>query len=194
MIFSSMQNVLSKSCRISLQALRGDGFAIWKGWVNSSKADELMAQSKKGIPFAPKRWTDGHLLPQLAYNYEEKDRDLHYNPFLEETIIPMMEDKFDVEITDVWCNLFEDGKHQIEWHQDQYGTDVFVLSFGSPRPIEFRTLYTRKKTKHLIENGDLYYFSQKYDKKHEHRVPKVESCTDPRVSLVMFAVPKEGSG
>eukprot|EP01135_Chromosphaera_perkinsii_P003571 Nk52_evm29s248 gene=Nk52_evmTU29s248 len=188
-----MSSLASSVSKITLQSLRRDGFALWKGWMNQAVANDLMARSVKEIPFAPKRWTDGHLLPQLAYNYEEKDRETNYNVFLEETIIPMMQNSFDVEITDVWCNLFENGKHRITWHQDQYGTDVFVLSFGSARPIEFRTLYMRKKTSHLIENGDLYYFSQKYDKKNEHCVPEVKSCNEPRVSLVMFAIPKGSS-
>ena len=60
-----------------------------------------------------------------------------------EEIANRIEDEFDGKITDVCCNRFHDPNHNIDWHKDQYGRHIFVLSLGSRRTIQFRNEKTK---------------------------------------------------
>eukprot|EP00755_Sulcionema_specki_P014891 Sspe_Gene.57912::Locus_31772_Transcript_1_1_Confidence_1.000_Length_848::g.57912::m.57912 len=87
----------------------------------------------------------------------------------------------------MWCNLFENGEHHIDWHNDNYGVHLVVVSFGATRRLLFRT----KKTKELVSDtpvthGMLYYMSPNYDKAHEHSVPAMPEVTEPRISIAVF--------
>ena len=110
---------------------------------------------------------------------------------LDNEVISKLEKDYGCNVVSVWCNLFEDGDHHIDWHQDQYGCHTFVLSFGSPRKVLYRKkrgLLSSEKilAEHTTTNGDMYYFSPVWDKKTEHCVPKMKESVGPRISLVFF--------
>lgn len=164
-------------------------FEFYDGWVPKPEADRLMDCCIREIPWGKKRWSLFYTLPQLAYYYTTEERRNRPMPICEE-LISVIERGFNTTCSEMWCNLFQDGNHHIEWHQDQYGEQCFVLSFGASRAIDWRD----KKTKQMLpptmtKHGDLYYFNQQWDKTHEHRVPKDENCKTTRLSFVVFTQP-----
>mmetsp|Transcript_1183 Transcript_1183/g.2519 ORF Transcript_1183/g.2519 Transcript_1183/m.2519 type:complete len:181 (+) Transcript_1183:60-602(+) len=163
-------------------------FEFYSGWVPTHEADSMFARCLSDVPWATKKWSLFYTLPQLAYYYGDDERKKTPIPVLEE-IIGVIEQAFDTRASVMWCNLYEDGNHHMEWHQDQYGEQCFVLSLGASRPLDWRV----KKSKVVLQtntlgHGDLYYFNQTWDKEHEHRVPKVDGI-DKRLSFVLFTQP-----
>ena len=142
------------------------------------------------IPFDTMRW-NGFKLPQLAFLYDVYSGNNQKKiPVLDE-LIAKLERDYGCNVVSVWCNLFADGTHHIDWHQDQYGCHTFVLSFGSPRKVMYRKkrgMFSSEKilADHTTTNGDMYYFSPIWDQKTEHCVPKMKEATSPRISLVFF--------
>ena len=163
-------------------------FSFFSGWMPRAESDQYMSRCLTDIPWAPKKWNIIYTLPQLAYYYDWKARQKQPIQVLEE-IIEKIETQYKTTVSVVWCNLFHDGNHYIDWHQDQYGEHLFVLSFGATRPVLFR----HKKTKVVKEydccHGDLYYFAPSWDKAHEHSIRKVETIKDQRLSFAIFCQP-----
>lgn len=104
-----------------------------------------------------------------------------------ETLCTTIEQEFDGEITDVYCNRFQEPTHHIPWHKDSYGSHIFVLSFGADRIIEFRNNKTKEVERLDPHSGDLYFMPLKLNETHMHRV-LAASAEHPgtRVSLVFF--------
>jgi alkylated DNA repair dioxygenase AlkB len=137
------------------------------------------------VPFAPKKWNVIYTLPQLAYSYDVGQK--KKIPVLQE-IIDHLEATFPIKISAIWCNKFNDGKHRIDWHQDQYGEHLFVLSFGATRRIDYRDHSSKKPVEGVVaRHGDLYYMHPKYDAVHDHCVPADDAVVEPRISLAIFA-------
>eukprot|EP01060_Flectonema_neradi_P016491 TRINITY_DN230_c0_g1_i5.p1 TRINITY_DN230_c0_g1~~TRINITY_DN230_c0_g1_i5.p1 ORF type:complete len:230 (+),score=53.94 TRINITY_DN230_c0_g1_i5:46-690(+) len=159
-----------------------------KGWVQGAAADAFFTRVLQEVPFAKNpKWSMGYKLPQSAYYYDEKARKKTPIPILEE-LAAAMESSFQCNVFTVWCNLYEDGGDHVEWHQDQYGYDLFTLSFGATRKFLMRP----KGKKEIIasydlSHGDVYFFSQEADRKNEHSVPKdsTSQCAQ-RVSILFF--------
>lgn len=167
---------------------RLDEFNFLDGWIPKSEADEYLQRCLTEIPWAPKRWNVFYTLPQLAFYYDDKEREKRPIVVLEE-LISRIEEQFQTRASVVWCNLFRDGSHYIDWHQDQYGEHLFVLSFGASRPVLFRHKKTKQVQAYTCKHGDLYYFCPQWDKVHEHCIPKDQSITEQRVSFAIFTQP-----
>eukprot|EP00670_Eutreptiella_braarudii_P022046 CAMPEP_0174362374 /NCGR_PEP_ID=MMETSP0811_2-20130205/64063_1 /TAXON_ID=73025 ORGANISM="Eutreptiella gymnastica-like, Strain CCMP1594" /NCGR_SAMPLE_ID=MMETSP0811_2 /ASSEMBLY_ACC=CAM_ASM_000667 /LENGTH=170 /DNA_ID=CAMNT_0015499991 /DNA_START=21 /DNA_END=530 /DNA_ORIENTATION=+ len=148
-------------------------FKFYDGWIPGPSADSYYQRCTNEIPWRQEYWNMVIKLPQLAYYYDPKERKKRPNPVLEE-LIGYVEQEFNTTVTFVWCNLFKDGKHHIDWHQDKYGEHLCVLSFGSSRKVVFRPLGTKQGHEHLCKHGDLYTFNPAYDAAHEHCVPTDE--------------------
>lgn len=163
-------------------------FTFFKGWLGPTESDHYMQRCLSEIPWAPKKWNMIYTLPQLAYYYDYKSRQENPIPVLEE-IIETIESHYKTTASVVWCNLFQDGNHYIDWHQDQYGEHLFVLSFGATRPVKFRHKKTKELKEYSCSHGDLYYFAPSWDKAHEHCIPKDESIKAQRLSFAVFCQP-----
>eukprot|EP00122_Pirum_gemmata_P008368 Pgem_evm1s7713 len=187
-----------------------------KQFFNQEKADQIMEKflTPNCVQWQKFSWYPGHTLKQLVYVYDAEQRHIHRNPVLEE-LVNIIETKFNTKTELIWCNFFRDSKDLIEWHQDQYNMSLFVFSFGASRPVEIRPLSSkyykqpkkitnpnnintdssklnynnnnRNNNKRLIlEHGDLYYWSARFDKQHEHRVPPAKE-EGQRISILILA-------
>lgn len=165
-----------------------DEFSFFTSWLPSDTSDQYMARCLSEIPWAPKKWNLIYTLPQLAYYYKDSDRKKKPIPILEE-IISLIETQYRTTVSVVWCNLFQDGNHYIDWHQDQYGEHLFVLSFGATRSVIFRHKKTKDMKEYACKHGDLYYFAPTWDKAHEHCIPKDETIKEQRISFAIFCQP-----
>ena len=163
-------------------------FTFFDNWLDKSESDRCLERSLAEIPWAPKKWNLLYTLPQLAFYYNEKERKSRPIPVLEE-LVGKIDTQFQTTSSVVWCNLFRDGNHYIDWHQDQYGEHLFVLSFGATRSVIFRHKKTKAVKEYSCMHGDLYYFCPEWDKTHEHCIPKDESVKDQRVSFAIFTQP-----
>ena len=167
-----------------------DEFQFFPNYITDSiPAQSYFQRCHDEIPFDTTKW-NGFRLPQLAFLYDLYHDNHNKIPVLDE-LINKLEREYGCKVVSVWCNLFADGKHHIDWHQDQYGCHTFVLSFGSPRKVVYRKkrgLLSSEKilAERTTTNGDMYYFSPIWDKKTEHCVPKMKEATSPRISLVFF--------
>ena len=165
-------------------------FDFFSNYIPETQRNQTYFQRcKDEIPFDTMRW-NGFRLPQLAFLYDLSRDTPNKIPILDE-LISKLEKDYGCNVVSVWCNLFEDGDHHIDWHQDQYGCHTFVLSFGSPRKVLYRKkrgLLSSEKilAEHTTTNGDMYYFSPVWDKKTEHCVPKMKESVGPSISLVFF--------
>lgn len=167
---------------------RLEEFSFFTSWLPQGKSDEYMSRCLSEIPWAPKKWNLIYTLPQLAHYYDMSNRKKKPIAVLEE-IIRLIERQYHTTVSVVWCNLFQGGNHYIDWHQDQYGEHLFVLSFGATRSVVFRHKKTKESKEHSCKHGDLYYFAPSWDKTHEHCIPKDETVKDQRISFAIFCQP-----
>lgn len=163
-------------------------FTFFTSWISPEESDQYMSRCLSEIPWAPKKWNFIYTLPQLAYYYDTSARKKKPVSVLED-IIALIETRFKTTVSVVWCNQFRDGNHYIDWHQDQYGEHLFVLSFGATRPVIFRHKKTKEIKEYTCKHGDLYYFAPSWDRAHEHSIPKDESIKDQRLSFAIFCQP-----
>lgn len=161
-------------------------FTFLNSWLAKDSADAFNARLLEEVPFAKKRWNGMWLLPQKAYVYDRATRKKKPIAVLEE-LLGMLEAEFGCEVLYVWCNKFETESHHITWHQDQYGSHLFVLSFGETGKVLFRDLKSKQVVQDVDpKHGDLYYFAPTYDKVNEHCVPKLTNMSEPRISLAIL--------
>ena len=161
-------------------------FTMIRNWIPKDVADTYKERVEAQVPFAKKRWNGLFLLPQKAYVYDSSVRKRKPIPALED-ILQKLEQEFGVKILYVWCNKFEKESHHIQWHQDQYGAHLFVLSFGETGKVVFRDLKSKAVVQDIEpEHGDLYYFAPTYDKVNEHCVPKLSNMSEPRMSFAIL--------
>mmetsp|Transcript_15902 Transcript_15902/g.17953 ORF Transcript_15902/g.17953 Transcript_15902/m.17953 type:complete len:234 (+) Transcript_15902:323-1024(+) len=166
-----------------------------KAFLKQETADEYYGRLDGMLPWDKYRWAPGMSpLKQLVYFYDKEQRETNKSPVLEE-LVTIIERRFNTKAEVTWCNKFRDSKDLITWHQDRYGMSLFVFSFGASRPVEVRKKVgmfssSSKKAERslLVEHGDLYRWTDDYDKMHEHRVPP--AVTDgPRISILILTRP-----
>lgn len=162
-------------------------FAHLVGWIPPTQATSLTESVEREVKLRTKRWNGIWTLPQLAYHYTVKDRAVRPIESIEQ-VVQRIEASFPVTVSEVWVNKCVDGRHHIDWHQDQYGEHIFVLSFGATRRIEYRDHQTHEPVRTVFPaHGDLYIVHPQFDQRHDHCVPADPLITDPRISLVAFA-------
>jgi hypothetical protein len=135
----------------------------------------------------------GVSLEQHAYYFdrESKKKKTKDNASLEflDDLCQRIETEFDVEIYGVYCNRFQDSSHNLAWHKDTYGSQIFVLSLGAQRRVEWRENKTKALDSVTPEAGDLYFMPLGLNKTHKHRVCAGEEGAGTRISLVFFFKP-----
>ncbi|CAM9350210.1 unnamed protein product [Discosporangium mesarthrocarpum] len=157
---------------------------IIPGFLCKEDADRLQGMLQEQLNWYPKEWFPGYTLPQLVYEYEVEERQLFPIPCLEE-LIERVESQFNVQTNLVWCNRFRDGGDYIDWHQDQYGQDLYVFSFGVSRSLETYALNNGEVQEFICSHGGLYRWTSSFDKEHEHRLPKSTEKGE-RISVLLL--------
>ena len=175
---------------------------LFESYLSSEEsADALKVINSDDFPWdvAPKLY--GQQLDQHAYQHNQRrsastKKKIDQSPGLQklEEIANRIEVEFDGKVTDVFCNRFQDPNHSIDWHKDQYGRHIFVLSVGSRRAIQFRNDKTKAVDAVTPREGDLYFMPLVINSTHMHKVCSAEETstflgaknTVARVSLVGF--------
>lgn len=192
------------------------GVYLYDGFLSSGearKAFDIFDDDSK-FPWDTKPVLFGETLTSHAYEHDRYQfrkkkvrRALTSNErglFKLEELCSKIERDFDVKISYVFCNRFQDPKHRMSWHKDTYGEHICVLTLGSERRIEFRNNKTRRVEALTPASGDLYLMPLRVNKYYKHRVcsamaswGKSNTCHDvppediTRLSFVFFFEPPE---
>jgi len=84
-----------------------------------------------------------------------------------------------------FINYYKDGTDYAPYHRDSYGCDVLTISLGADRPF----LTKDEKgivTKYNLTDGSILYFTQAWNSKHKHSIPRRVGISNPRISIVLF--------
>jgi alkylated DNA repair dioxygenase AlkB len=162
-----------------------------KKFVNNPS--DYLKKLKKLDGWKHMTWKTGRKLPRLTYRVESND-----DPMMDilKPIITLIEKKNICHIEGVWGNWYRNGNDYCPDHKDDYGTDIYCLSFGGTRRVRFRNDKTNKLSYITVSSGDCYSFTTKFDATHKHSVPKTkasEYANKERISIVLFTKPKPKS-
>lgn len=163
------------------------GLYMFEGFlppVEAQDAFDVLGDDEK-FPWNTKPLLYGELMTQHAYehnrykNKKSKKKKISNSEGLSklEAICSQLEQEFDVKISDVFCNRFQDPKHRVDWHKDTYGRHICVLTLGSKRRIEFRNNKTKQVEEMTPSTGDLYLMPLNLNNTHKHRVCSAEEST-----------------
>lgn len=162
------------------------------GFLGPPEADESfrLFDNDEQFPWDLKPRLYGQRLPQHSYLYKRYKKKAGANSLqglqkLEE-LCARIEERFDGEISDVFCNRFQDPTHFIEWHKDTYGKHIFVLSLGSTRQIQFRDNKTKQVDEFVPAAGDIYFMPLRTNSTHKHQVMPAADGEGTRISFVFF--------
>ena len=181
------------------------GVFLFPGFIPPEEHKEVYNTLNNDFPWDLEPKLFGEKLKQHAYSYKRtrKEKTAHKGLALLDNFCRQLEQRFDGEISDVFCNRFQDPDHRIEWHTDTYASHIFVLTLGSERDVQFRPKkrwFSGKKQQKQIETirpaiGDLYFMPLQLNNTHEHRVCSAAASGNdsdgipPRLSFVFFFDP-----
>lgn len=140
---------------------------------------ELLKELEKKVPWQKIKWGRGYL-PRLVYRVD------NFWPEPIQELKERTEETFQCTVRSAWCNLYQSGNDYTPPHQDNYGAHVITWSFGGSRRFICENIKSKKKEEYLLEDGDVFYFSPKFDSKHLHSIPKTKKNVDLRISIVFF--------
>ena len=91
-----------------------------------------------------------------------------------------------------FLNLYEDEQHHLGWHADDFaGMDpnhpIASVSFGAAREIWWRPFGFKgtipPEWRRLLLSGSAFIMPAGFQETHQHRIPKCDRPTGPRVSM-----------
>lgn len=115
-------------------------------------------------------------------------QDISMYPYLEDVVTRAVHSHDIVRglpIAGVFYNYYKDGSNYTPYHQDSYGCTVLTVSFGGTRDFLTKELAGGPATKYACEDGDIIIFTEDWNSRNRHSVPK-RAKGDPRVSVVVF--------
>lgn len=148
---------------------------------------EYLNRLRADVPWERMKWGRGYL-PRLIFRCDgdQTGGASHAWPEPIKELRDRTEETFQCTVRAGWCNLYQSGGDYTPPHQDQYNAHVITWSFGGTRRFITEEIETRKKKEYLLEDGDVFYFSPRFDQLHKHSIPKTAKIVDPRVSIVFF--------
>lgn len=160
-------------------------FKLLKSVFRKEDGTSFFQDLRDEITFAIMKWRARNL-PRLVCRLGGQEMGDY--PCLNQLGMQVMTN-FRVGISGIFGNLYETGKHHTPFHRDSYGCEVITLSFGETREMETKT-NGGVKSKYSLEDGDIVFFSEKWDSQNFHSI-KPDSSTNPRISIVFFCIPFE---
>lgn len=98
-----------------------------------------------------------------------------------------IENEYGMLVKGVFINLYKNGDDYAPYHQDKYECNgVFTVSIGGDRDFLTKNNNTKLVTKYKLEDGDLFYFNEEFNKNNKHSIPKRKKMNKPRISVVFF--------
>ena len=173
------------------------GIFLIDQFLSTQQADVAFDILNNDFPWELKPTLYGQKLSQHAYHYIRNNksstkRHIEQSAGLStlEELCTKIEMQFDGKVSDVYCNRFQDPKHNIPYHTDTFGRHILVLSLGSTRTVNFRNKKTKQVTS-VRPHGDLYFMPLRVNDKYEHCVcaasdEDLASTDTPRLSFVFF--------
>lgn len=148
----------------------------------ASDAFEIL-NSDEDFPWELKPKLYRQQLNQHAYEYKRSNSNIKKSSQSNgisklEELSKRVEQQFDSKVKYVYCNRFQDPKHNIPYHTDTFGQHILVLSLGSQRTVNFRNKKTKQVTPLRPKSGDTYFFPLKVNDTHEHCVCAADEKDD----------------
>jgi alkylated DNA repair dioxygenase AlkB len=100
-------------------------------------------------------------------------------------IINIIQINFNVLIKGTFINLYSNDDY-CPYHKDSYSTDVITVSFGIAREFYTKNDSDKKVNKYLLEDGDVLFFNEEWNKNNKHSIPKRTKIKGERISVVLF--------
>lgn len=157
-------------------------YAHIKDTFEEEESLEFFARLQKDVPWQTVQWRTNRNLPRLVHRIE----DFANAPEVLKELAIIAEAQFQCIVTAGWCNLYRQGSDYTPPHQDNYEKYVITYSFGSSRRFICERIDDRTRMEFELENGDVFYFSPEFDRKHKHSIPKTMKTVGPRISIVFF--------
>ena len=174
------------------------GIFLIDQFLSTQQADVAFDILNNDFPWELKPTLYGQKLSQHAYHYIRNNKSSTKRHIEQSTGLSTLEElctkiemQFDGKVSDVYCNRFQDPKHNIPYHTDTFGKHILVLSLGSTRTVNFRNKKTKQVTSVRPHAGDLYFMPLRVNDKYEHCVcaasdDDLASNDTPRLSFVFF--------
>lgn len=137
-----------------------------------------------------RQWGAGRTLPRLVYQPNSSSDQIYA---IIGSLVSKIETMSNSKVEGIWGNWYRNGNDYCPDHKDNYGTDIYCISFGGTRRVRFRNDKTNKLMYITVKSGDCYHFTSEFDSKHTHSVPKTKDksyCDKDRFSIVFFTTPK----
>ena len=161
-----------------------------KGFIELEKENDTFEYDKNVFYFnrlSELNWVVGlwgvgkKPLPRLIFQYSE----IGTIECLDE-LISMVQQKENVLVKGVFCNMYRNGLDYLPYHSDNYNCDVISLSFGQGRDFYFKHNRTGERTQFLLENGDYIRFPDILNSTHKHGIPIRKNIKESRINITLF--------
>ena len=168
-----------------IQHIKGEVAHIKDNFLPEESA-EYLRRLRGEVPWMRAKWGRG-FLPRLVFRCDAGPNGPDGWPESIKELKDRTEETFQCTVMAAWCNLYRSGADHTPPHQDQYNAHVITWSFGGSRRFITDTLGRGEKTKYVLADGDVFYFSPGFDARHKHSIPKTAKAVDVRVSIVFFS-------
>lgn len=176
----------------------------------SYKKEDIVDAFIREVPFKKLIWKGVLLDNHDIYDHNEVNKyDSQTNDINNNKLIPIIEELLNeidklypddkIRELGLWINHYRNKNDFIRWHKDSLTKrrTIYILSFGSSRPILFRKNPEEDKkfqedgsdlSGYILEHGDILTMSDNDNSNYMHMVPKMGNTDVPdtsRISVVL---------
>lgn len=143
-------------------------------FLEKEDSNEFYKKMKKDIPWQEVTRGSGVTFPKMVFRYGDFERQFRKYDVLE-NLITYVEEVLETDVIHVWCNLYRDGEDFTPYHQENYNSNVFVVSLGKIRKFSIRKVDDPPTVKHhIMKHGDAFYFNSETNREYENSIPKIK--------------------
>ena len=154
-------------------------------FIEKYESDIFYKGLKNDIPWQEVTRGNGITFPRLVFRYGDFERQFRKYDVLE-NLITYVEEVLETDIISVWCNLYRDGQDFTSYHQENYNSNVFVMSFGKKRKFSIRKTDNPSELNHrILGHGDAFYFNSKVNREYENSTPRSKQ-PNPHIDILFF--------
>lgn len=112
--------------------------------------------------------------------------DVYTAPEIVLELLEIVKNKYNVNISGCFLNLYEHKDHWLPFHKDSYNCDIYSLSFGATRKFLFQNTTSKETVEYILSGGDMIYFPEEVNKNWKHGIMKDKNDVGPRVNITIF--------